>query len=730
MGTTTIFDLLMLLKKNPKKIIAAALIFGMLAYFYATLTQTYTAQMNLKYNNPEAEEGLAPDGSALDPYDIMNPTVISGTLENLGDTGLSVEDVRNQMSVEKVLDTQTTELQQSKSELGEEYEVFATEYAIKYSYPAKKGEEFGHELFSSLVKAYDDWYAEKYYRKNKVVDFMKLIDTDNMEYMDICESMETNLNSITSDLYAMSDSDPGFRSENTGYTFYNVADCYQHLYDVDYKKYYANVRNALLCKDKELLIKSYATKIKDNEENLNNNYRNSEMYKGMISTFYDPYKASNLYSQAARTQSAVGESNTNKDSMIYDYDLSLLVNTYDDIVLSYTETGKTASELQRENEFYNKVIAEYQNDMVAPETKNAALALNEEIFKDMQERVAEYTVIANKTIEDYYNQKIADNLKYLVATSVTPTKSIPFIVVLAIIIGGGFMAVYIVFAEVFKKWYANRNYDDKLAEMVREENLSSEEMENLSEEEKAVYNQYKRNFDEFYLAYQAIVGEDGECRQSEVFIRWNSNELNGEVPPSVFLPVFEKMSLLDELNEWIIRKACEGLKKLKAEGVKKHIININCASANLLDDEFENKLLDIIDNYGIKPSQICLEMDSENLDGVYDKIENLKNAGIKICIDKCNELFSMIDVVCQMGIDMVKVDQKQIDETVHSNGYAYLGSAIEKIGRCGVEICMMGVETRQQKETAKNIGIKYQQGWLYNRPMKLEEYAETMFDKE
>ena len=54
----------------------------------------------------------------------------------------------------------------------------------------------------------------------------------------------------------------------------------------------------------------------------------------------------------------------------------------------------------------------------------------------------------------------------------------------------------------------------------------------------------------------------------------------------------------------------------------------------------------------------------------------------------------------------------------------------EKIGRCGVEICMMGVETRQQKETAKNIGIKYQQGWLYNRPMKLEEYAETMFDKE
>ena len=728
-GTTTVFELLMLLKKNPKRIIAAAILCGILAYFYASLTQSYSVQMNLQYTNPEAEDGLAPDGNALDPYDIMNPTVISSTLNKMGDVKLSVEDVRNKMSVEKVLDVQTTELQQSKNELGEEFEVFATEYAIKYSYPASEGEEFGYELFSNLVKSYDEWYAEKYYRKTTVVNFMELIDEEKMEYMDICDSMKSNLTTIINDLYALSDSAPSFRSDNTGHTFYNIADSFQHLYDVDYKKYYANVRNALLCKDRELLIKSYAKKVKNNEEDLNKYAKNSEMYKGMISTFYNPYKASNLYTQAAKTQSTVGETNNKENAMVYNYDLELLVNTYDDIVLNYTDTGKAASELLRENEFYNKVILEYQNDNIDSATKEIALKTNEAIIKDMKARTKKFTDIANKTIEDFYDQKVADNLKYLVATSVTPTKSVPLIVVLAFIVGAGLMIIYLIFAEIFKKWYTNKSFDNNIAAMVHQQDLPEEKLEEFTAEERAVYNQYKRDFDEFYLAYQAIVSEDDEYNESEAFIRWNSSELKCEVSPVEFLQIFEKLSLLDELNEWIIRKACEGLKKLRSKGVRKHTVHINCASANLMNEEFEDKLFEIIDNYGIKPSQICLEIDSENIEHVYDVIDSLRISGIKICIDKCDSIFQMVDVICQLGIEMVKIDQKQIDEAVREHGYGYLGTSVDKINKSGIEICMMGVETSEQKKTAKNLGIVYQQGWLYNRPMKMEDYIEFVADK-
>ena len=137
---------------------------------------------------------------------------------------------------------------------------------------------------------------------------------------------------------------PDFRSNVTGYTFAELARLYNNLKEIQYAKYYGNVRAGNLAKDKEMVIKGYRTKVKELLEEWEVNFKIAENYKSEIATFYDSYKMAGLYRQAEQVQKNTDSTNNRDQDVLEDRDLDDYTNTYDDIILNYAERAENSTD--------------------------------------------------------------------------------------------------------------------------------------------------------------------------------------------------------------------------------------------------------------------------------------------------------------------------------------------------------------------------------------------------
>ena len=82
------------------------------------------------------------------------------------------------------------------------------------------------------------------------------------------------------------------------------------------------------------------------------------------------------YKQAVTTQGSSTGSNSENKTLVYDEDLSKNINTYDEMMVRYVNTGTEASNLRHDSEYYQQLITAFQNDGVDPGDKLELLAIN------------------------------------------------------------------------------------------------------------------------------------------------------------------------------------------------------------------------------------------------------------------------------------------------------------------------------------------------------------------
>ena len=419
MGLLKLSEIIRILKKHILQIIALSLVVGVISGLVVTSMQTYTCTLGFKYNHPEAQEGLAPDGeSKLDPYEIQNPVVIKAALENFGveenDDTLSVKGIRQNISINKVVTELDKEVSESAALLGEKYDVAATEYEMKFTYDASLGDEFGPKMFSNIVKEYDEFLLAKYYHKKTIDDFAKVVKDSDADYIVISDSMSNSIDRIISSLEELAGYYPEYRSLATGYTFTDLAELYSNLREIQYAKYYGNVRAGNLAKDREMVIKSYQTKVKDLTEEYELNSEIAEKYKVEIATFYDSYKQSGLYRQAKQVQNNVEATNNKDQDVLRDSELEDYTNTYDDIVLNYVDRAVVTTDAAHSADYYRMIINSYVNDNVPEETKKELIAKNEKIMEEIETLSTQYSTLANATIKELYTSQVNTDLQYLI----------------------------------------------------------------------------------------------------------------------------------------------------------------------------------------------------------------------------------------------------------------------------------------------------------------------------
>lgn len=253
-------------------------------------------------------------------------------------------------------------------------------------------------------------------------------------------------------------------------------------------------------------------------------------------------------------------------------------------------------------------------------------------------------------------------------------------------------------------------YEDQMSESVMERMLI----------ERLLHQALEKS--EFELYYQPqMVMESGRISGFEALIRWNSPEL-GFVQPNRFIEIAEETHLIVPIGEWVLRTACEFIKKLHIQGYNDLTISVNVSIVQLLQEEFVDTVKNVLKENGLDHKYLVLEITEtilvKSYESIREKLQFLKNQGIKIAMDDFGKGYSSLGGLSQLPINTLKIDKIFMDSLLQDLPKQIITDMIIQIGnKMGLEVLAEGVETKDQVEYLKKYGSLKAQGYYFSRPI-------------
>ena len=231
---------------------------------------------------------------------------------------------------------------------------------------------------------------------------------------------------------------------------------------------------------------------------------------------------------------------------------------------------------------------------------------------------------------------------------------------------------------------------------------------------------------DFYLVYQPIVSlKTGKVESVEALLRMKNDDL-GEVSPAEFIPILEETGLIREVGYWVISEVCRQINIWEDRGISDISVSLNVDIQQLLDKEFVRNIKATMDNHGISPDRIKIEItESEAMkfpDIIVDVLKRLTGIGIEIAIDDFGTGYSSLSYLKLMPLSYIKIDRTFIKNIPSDKDDNILVLSIVNLAKSlGLKTVAEGVEEKVQLLFLKEIGCDYIQGYYFSKPVLPEE---------
>ncbi len=214
----------------------------------------------------------------------------------------------------------------------------------------------------------------------------------------------------------------------------------------------------------------------------------------------------------------------------------------------------------------------------------------------------------------------------------------------------------------------------------------------------------------------------------EALIRWVHPEL-GTISPGEFIPLAEETGLIVPIGKWVLREACEQSKRWEQKGFGSVPVAVNISVRQLQDDEFIKAVKKIIDDVGINPSLLELEITEsimQNFERSTRILRKLKQLGVDISMDDFGTGYSSLSNLRYLPIDSIKIDKSFVDD-IRMNGNGSIVKAIIDMGiNMNFSIIAEGIETAEQVTFLLNNSCHIGQGYYFNKPLPVDELEQQL----
>jgi EAL domain-containing protein (putative c-di-GMP-specific phosphodiesterase class I) len=223
---------------------------------------------------------------------------------------------------------------------------------------------------------------------------------------------------------------------------------------------------------------------------------------------------------------------------------------------------------------------------------------------------------------------------------------------------------------------------------------------------------------EFRLHYQPIYSLMGkQVVGFEALLRWQHPE-RGILQPMEFIGVAEDAGLSLSLGNWVLREACTQLLKWQSKfpQIPSLTVSVNISGQQLAQPDFSSQVLHILDETGLKPESLALEITEralmQNVELVNQDLHVLREAGVQIQIDDFGIGYSSIVRLLQLPITAIKIDRYFI-QRINQDGSKIVRAIQTMSKELGLVTIAEGVESETQVHCLASLGIDLVQGFLF-----------------
>lgn len=232
---------------------------------------------------------------------------------------------------------------------------------------------------------------------------------------------------------------------------------------------------------------------------------------------------------------------------------------------------------------------------------------------------------------------------------------------------------------------------------------------------------------EFSMLYQPKIDlTTGQVLGAEALMRWQHPEW-GAVPPSEFIPIAERSSLIQRVFDFSLRTALENARRWIDLGIAPGIISVNVSAANLRRDDFARRVRRLMAEFPIDPIELELEvtetllLDDEELFSA--RMRQLKTIGVRLAIDDFGTRYTGFNILKRLPLDSMKIDRCFIRGIHQSFDMRTLCSTIIAMARhMKLRTVAEGIEEPEELDVMQQIGCDAGQGYLFQRPATPEDF--------
>jgi diguanylate cyclase len=244
-----------------------------------------------------------------------------------------------------------------------------------------------------------------------------------------------------------------------------------------------------------------------------------------------------------------------------------------------------------------------------------------------------------------------------------------------------------------------------------------------SPERLALLGQLRRGIErgELFLHYQPKINlHSGEVVGVEALVRWQHPE-RGLVPPNDFIPLAEHTGLIGPLTVFVLSTALAQVKVWADAG---HCIPVavNVSARNLVDDEFANKVAELLEQHGVAAALLEIEVTESAVmlepEHAARILGDLHALGVRIAIDDFGAGYTSLAQLKHLPISELKIDKSFI-LTIHNNpdDALIVRSMIDLGHSLNMKVVAEGVETAAAAGMLTEYRCDIAQGYHLCRPV-------------
>ena len=234
---------------------------------------------------------------------------------------------------------------------------------------------------------------------------------------------------------------------------------------------------------------------------------------------------------------------------------------------------------------------------------------------------------------------------------------------------------------------------------------------------------------EFMLYYQPQLDGQSRVIGAEALLRWRLP--GGEMLyPTEFIKAAEETSLIVDIGRWVLATACAELASWQRNPVTRHLsLSVNVSARQFMEPDFVPMTQEILAATGVDPHGLKFELTETlvvtDFAHTVQTMETLRRLGITFSLDDFGTGYSSLAYLRKLPLDQLKIDYSFMrDVLTDRNDASIVRSIIALGGSLGLQVIAEGVETPGQHAFLSEAGCYGFQGYLYERALSGERFAQ------